>query len=76
MDIVVDIGGEQFIVELKIWRGEQEHSRAYDQLAGYLESKGTARGYLLTFDFRKEKNRMRRAEWVQHGSVRIFDVVI
>jgi hypothetical protein len=39
MDIIVDYGREQFIIELKIWHGDTEHKAAYDQLAGYLRSK-------------------------------------
>jgi hypothetical protein len=53
MDIVIDYGTEQFILELKIWHGEKKHTEAYEQLAGYLASKGANTGYLLTFDLRK-----------------------
>jgi hypothetical protein len=76
MDIVVDVGREQFIIELKVWRGEAEHGKAYEQLAGYLESKQAQEGYLLTFDFRKGHNRERRAQWVEAAGKRIFDVIV
>jgi len=76
MDIVVDFGSEQFIVELKTWRGESAHEDAYEQLAGYLGSKGAQRGYLLTFDFRKDGNRERSANWVHFNGKDIFDVVV
>ena len=62
MDIVVDYGTDQFIIELKLWKGDS--------------SKGASDGYLLTFDFRLEKNRERRAEWIATDGRRIFDVVI
>jgi hypothetical protein len=54
MDLVVNFGREEFIIELKIWHGESRHEAAYRQLAGYLRSRGASRGYLLTFDFRQE----------------------
>jgi hypothetical protein len=76
MDIVVDFGSDQFFIELKIWRGEAEHGRAYEQLAGYLESKHLDEGYLLTFDFRKGPGRERKAQWVEAAGKRIFDVVV
>ena len=76
MDIVVDFGKNQYILELKLWRGEIARDRAYDQLLGYLESKNANEGYLLTFDFREEKNKQRKAEWVEFGDVKIFDVVV
>ena len=76
MDLVVDFGREQFIIELKLWRGEHKHEEAYQQLLGYLDSKRIDTGYLLTFDFRKGANKSLRAEWVDRGGRRIFDVVV
>ena len=37
MDLVLDFEKEQFIVELKIWRGDAAKERAYEQLLGYME---------------------------------------
>ena len=76
MDIAVDFGREQFIVELKLWRGEASHDAAYEQLLGYMGSKGAKEGYLLTFDFRKNANKRPGAEWVEFEGMRIFDVVV
>ena len=76
MDIVVDYSREQFIIELKLWKGEAKHNKAYEQLAGYLSSKGFSVGYLLTFDFRKNMNRQPYVEWVDFGGKRILDVVV
>ena len=36
-DVIVDYRGEQFIVELKIWRGNAYHERGEKQLLDYLE---------------------------------------
>jgi len=76
MDIVVDAGREQFVIELKIWRGEKNRDEGYKQLAGYLNTKKATEGYLLTFDFRKGANRERKAEWVDFEGKKIFDVII
>jgi hypothetical protein len=59
-----------------LWYGEAAHEKAYSQLAGYLKSKGMTVGYLLTYDFRKDKNRMSQAEWVEWDGTRIFDTVV
>ncbi|MCL2167326.1 MAG: AAA-like domain-containing protein [Clostridiales bacterium] len=75
MDVVVDFGADQFIIELKLWKGEAAHERAYEQLAGYLGSKGATEGYLLTFDFRKGVEKQPRAEWVDFDGKRLFDVI-
>jgi len=76
MDIVVDYGNDQFILELKIWDGEKYHQEAYKQLLDYMDIKKSTTGYLLTFDFRKAANKERRAEWVQIMGKKIFDVII
>jgi hypothetical protein len=76
MDIVVDYGSQQFIIELKLWRGKAAHEEAYTQIAGYLKSKGVKEGYLLSFDFRREaQERELTAEWVEKSGVRIFDIM-
>ena len=76
MDIVVDIGSEQFVIELKLWKGEAEHSKAYEQLAGYMDSKNLGTGFLLTFDFRKNANKHPYAKWIDYEDKQIFDVVV
>ena len=76
MDIVVDFGRQQFIIELKLWRGQQYQVEAYTQLCGYLESKHADAGYLLTFDFRSECNKVRKAEWIEINGKRIFDIMV
>jgi hypothetical protein len=76
MDVVIDYGRQQFILELKIWRGETAQERAYDQLRDYMASKGADKGYLLTFDFRKETSKQYKAEWVQVGNQQIFEVIV
>jgi hypothetical protein len=76
MDIVVDFGRQQFILELKIWDGQAKQAEAYEQLCGYLESKRADTGYLLTFDFREEGNKERKAEWIEVDGKRIFDVMV
>jgi len=76
MDIVVDFGKEQFIIELKLWHGEHYKQEAYKQLLGYMESKNANTGYLLTFDFRKGSSKKPFAEWVDFNGKHIFDVVV
>jgi hypothetical protein len=76
MDIVVDYGNEQFIIELKIWKGEAAQEDAYEQLVGYMNTKNAKKGYLLTFDFRKTRLDNPKAEWVTVGGCEVFEVVV
>ena len=74
MDIVVYYGGKRYIIELKLWYGEREHERAYHQLLGYMNAQGEKEGYLLTFDFRQQKEP--RAEWIELEGKKIYDCVV
>ena len=77
MDVVVDFGPEQFIVELKLWYGESAHEKALGQLSAYLDSKNKDTGYLLTFDFRKTENVGKpKTEWVEYNGKKILDVMV
>ncbi len=55
MDVVIFYNGEQYILELKIWRGASYNSRGEEQLAGYLDYYGLKKGYMLSFNFNKNK---------------------
>ncbi|GBU25383.1 hypothetical protein R83H12_02026 [Fibrobacteria bacterium R8-3-H12] len=72
-DLIVDFNAQQFIVELKIWKGEQKHEKAHEQLIAYLNSKNKSEGYLLTFDFRKRKAKKSSAKWVRKGKKKFLD---
>ncbi len=54
-DVIVDYGGEQFIVELKIWHGNEYHERGEKPLIEYLDDYHLDTGYLLSFNFNKKK---------------------
>ena len=54
-DVIVDYLGEQFIIELKIWHGREYNERGERQLTDYLEYYHKDKGYMLSFNFNKEK---------------------
>ena len=72
-DVIIDFNSEQFIVELKIWHGEQKHEKAHEQLIEYLNSKNKSEGYLLTFDFRKRRAKKPSAKWVRKSKKKFLD---
>ena len=75
MDLVVTYGNEEFIIELKIWRGEKYEEQGRDQLASYLTARGMPEGYLVTFDFSKRR-RETAPRWIENMGKRIFEVTI
>lgn len=54
-DVIVDYLGKQYIIELKIWRGEEYNKRGIEQLGDYLDSYHQKTGYMLSFNFNKNK---------------------
>jgi len=54
-DVIVDYAGEQFVVELKVWRGPRYNEAGERQVAAYLNHFGLNVGYMLSFNFNKHK---------------------
>ncbi|MCC8067744.1 MAG: 9-O-acetyl-N-acetylneuraminate esterase, partial [Clostridiales bacterium] len=54
-DLIIDYHGEQFVIELKIWRGNAYNERGEQQLSEYLEYFHLNKGYMLSFNFNKKK---------------------
>ena len=55
MDLVIDYHGEQFVIEMKVWRGNAYHERGEKQLCAYLDYFHLNKGYMLSFNFNKKK---------------------
>ena len=55
MDVVIDYLGKQYVIEMKIWRGNAYNERGEEQLCRYLEYFDLKEGYLLSFCFNKTK---------------------
>jgi hypothetical protein len=51
MDIVVTFQDQRFVIEVKVWYGEEYHQRGLKQLSNYLDTYSKKEGYLLVFDF-------------------------
>ena len=47
--------GKQYVIEMKIWRGNAYNERGEEQLCRYLESFDLQVGYLLSFCFNRKK---------------------
>ena len=54
-DVIIDYLGKQYIIELKIWRGERYSAEGEKQIIEYLDYYGLDTGYMLSFNFNKEK---------------------
>lgn len=73
-DVIVDYLGEQFIVELKIWHGNEYNERGEEQLAGYLDYFRLKQGYMISFNFNKKKET--GVKEITLGDRRIIEAVV
>ena len=73
-DVIVDYRGEQFIVELKIWHGKEYNERGEKQLADYLDYYHKDKGYMISFNFNKQKEIGVRE--IRFGSKTIVEAVV
>ena len=74
MDVVVDYLGEQFIIELKIWRGDEYNRKGEEQLCDYLEKHHLKKGYLVSFCFNRAKES--GVHVIQSGDKTIVEAVV
>ena len=55
LDIVISYNHYKYVIETKIWHGEIAHIKGLNQLKNYLDIEGLSKGYLLIFNFNKNK---------------------
>ena len=55
LDVVVVFRDEKFVVELKVWRGEQYHLKGIRQLKEYMQRESVDKGYMLIMDNTRHK---------------------
>lgn len=73
-DVVVDYRGERYVVEMKIWHGQEYKNRGEQQLIGYLDDFHIDTGYMLSFNF--NKNKQIGVYDIQVGNRRIVEAVV
>lgn len=54
-DVIIDYLGKQYIIEMKIWHGDEYNTQGEKQLSEYLNYYHIDKGYLLSFNFNKNK---------------------
>ena len=54
-DMIIDYLGHQYIIEMKIWRGDSYNKRGEQQLLEYLDAYHLDKGYMMSFCFNKNK---------------------
>ena len=55
-DLIINYNNHEYVIELKIWRGDSYNTKGENQLYDYLKAKNQQIGYLVSFCFNKGKN--------------------
>ena len=55
MDLVITYNDKRYVIELKIWHGDKYHQKGLQQLSDYLDIYSLKKGFLLIFNFNKNK---------------------
>ena len=74
LDVVITYNSFKYIIEMKIWRGLKYHEDGVKQLCDYLDIHDLDRGYLLIFNF--NKNKEFKEEHVNIQEKEIFQVYV
>ncbi|MGM9978923.1 MAG: AAA family ATPase [Clostridium sp.] len=74
LDVVITYNNNKYIIELKVWRGEEYHEKGLKQLVDYLNINNQNKGYLLVFNFNKNKE-YKKEELIVEGK-EIFEVFV
>ena len=74
MDMVITFGSQKFVVELKIWNGQKYEEKGLKQLAGYLDIQKLNTGYIIVFNF--NKNKESTSQWLKVDGKDVFEVIV
>lgn len=74
LDVLITYRKEKYVIELKIWRGEEAHKRGIKQLSDYLDVLSLNNGYLVIFDFTRKGRKESKNERIFTGDKNIFAV--
>lgn len=72
LNVVVTYLSNKYVVELKMWRGPEYHKKGLAQLCDYLNIQGLNKGYLIIYNF--NKNKEYKEERVAYENKEIFIV--
>lgn len=74
LDVVITYNNHKYIIEMKKWYGEKAHQKGINQLVDYLNIEGLNEGYLLIFNFNKNKE-YHNKEFLL-GDKAIFEIMV
>ena len=76
MDIIITHNQQKYIVETKIWRGDNRYQAGKKQLATYLKSEGVKAGYYVVFDHQEQPEPRLETEMIEGLEIRSYVIPV
>ena len=76
MDLIVNHNQRKYIVETKVWRGNNRYQIGKKQLAAYLKPENAMEGYYVVFDHRREPEPRVETENVDGVKIRSYVIPV
>ena len=76
MDIIITHNQQKYIIETKIWRGDNRYQVGKKQLIAYLKSEGVTAGYYVVFDHREEPEPRVETETIEGVTIRSYVIPV
>lgn len=76
MDLIVNHNQRKYIVETKVWRGNNRYQAGKRQLAAYLKLENVMEGYYVVFDHRREPEPRVETETVEGVKIRSYVIPV
>ena len=76
MDIIIIHNQQKYIIETKIWRGDNRYQAGKKQLVTYLRSEDVTEGYYIVFDHREEPKPRVETETIEGLTIRSYVIPV
>ncbi|MDE0424303.1 MAG: AAA-like domain-containing protein [Candidatus Poribacteria bacterium] len=76
MDLIITHSQRKYIVETKVWRGENRYQTGKKQLVQYLKLEGQTEGYYIVFDHREDPEPRVETETLEGLTIRSYVIPV
>lgn len=76
MDLLITHNQNKYVIEIKIWRGENRYQAGKKQLAAYLKSERAGEGYYVVFDHRTKPEPREEKETIENVTIRSYVIPV
>ena len=76
MDLIITHNWRKYIVETKIWKGDNRYQAGKRQLAAYLKLERVKEGYYVVFDHRRDPQSLVETETVDGVTIRSYVIPV